>query len=118
MLQYKDGDIDQIARTCHSVHNAHCKDNFQEVIAWEDKSEDHREMVKNSIKLILNGTVNSPEEAHRIFVSIKQSKGWVYGKEFNAEDKVNPRLCTFKDLKNRERQKDNLFFAVVNSFKK
>ena len=110
--------LDQIARTCHEAHNQICKNNGQETIAWEDKSEAHHKTVKNSIKKILNGIIGSPEEAHMNFKFKKRKDGWTYGENYSTRARTNPRLCDFEELPEAERQKEEMFFAIARSFKK
>jgi len=109
---------EQIAMTCHAVHNVHCAENNQHVIPWEEKSDTHRAMVVIVVESILEGLIESPEEAHENFVAFKQAAGWRYGPEFSTQEKTNPRLCNYEALKKEEKAKDLYFFAVVNSYKK
>jgi hypothetical protein len=108
--------LERIAKACHEVHNVLCKNSGQKVTPWEEKSEEHRETVKNSVKKILSGIIQSPQEAHMNFVFQKRKDGWVYGERHSNRKKVSPRLCDWNDLPEVERQKEEYFFAVASSF--
>lgn len=110
--------LGKIAKACHAAHNQICKNHGQHVIPWENKSKEHHKTVKNSIKKILNGKINSPEEAHINFVEKKEKEGWEYGPEYSTKKKTNPRLCDWEELEDVEREKEEMFFAVASSFKK
>jgi len=108
----------QIAKTCHEVHNVLCKNNGMQVIPWEDKSPEHHAIVADSVEKIVKGIVRSPQEAHYNFVIGKRKDGWEYGPDYSTRNKTNPRLCSFDELEDIEREKEEYFFAVASSFKK
>ena len=70
----------------------------------------------NSVDKILNGVLKSPEDSHMNFVFMKREDGWQYGDNYSTRGKTNPRLCEWEELEDVERQKEEYFFAVVNSF--
>ena len=108
----------KIAMACHAVHNVLCENHGLQVIPWEDKSDEHQAIVLDSITKILDGHVDSPEDAHNNFVGMKMEDGWEYGDEYSTENKTNPRLCDYEDLDDIDRMKEEFFFAVASSFKK
>jgi len=108
----------QIAKTCHEVHNVLCAANGMQVIPWEEKSPEHQAIVISSVDKILNGILTTPEESHMNFMFMKREDGWKYGDSYSTRNKTNPRLCEWDELEEIERQKEEYFFAVVNSFKK
>ena len=108
--------IEQIAKTVHAVHLAYCKEVGETTQpSWDKVSNEHKDVVRNSIIQIINGTVKSSEDSHSIFFQSKLIQGWVYG-EYSIELKQNPRLVLFEELKITDRMKEILFFETVKSF--
>ena len=107
-----------IAHACHNAHNVLCANNGMQVIPWEDKSPEHQATVANSLDKILSGAIRTPQEAHVNFVMNKREDGWEYGENYSTRKKINPRLCSYEDLDDIERMKEELFFAVASSFRK
>jgi hypothetical protein len=108
----------QIAIACHNAHNVLCKYNDMKVTPWEEKSKEHRKIVENSVKKILKGKIGSPEEAHENFLAKKEAKGWSYADKYSEREMTNPRLCNWEELSAFDRQFEEMFFAVANSFNK
>lgn len=111
-------DIEQIARTCHSVHAAYMLQFNRSTIAWEFADGAHRETVRDSVTKIIHGEIRSAEEAHDNFVERKLADGWTYAETYSTELKTSPRLRLFGLLSAQEQAVDHIFFAVVKSFVK
>ena len=110
--------IEQIAKTAHSVHRAYCiANNISTQPEWDSVEQEHKEVVYNSIKSILNGEISSLEESHNKFVESKKSQGWTYGQQYDITKKTNPRLVPFENLNLSQKTKEMIFFECVNSFK-
>lgn len=54
----------------------------------------------------------SPEELHGSWMQAYFAMGWVYGSEYNLEDKTHPDLVPYADLGQLERDKDAVFVAL------
>ena len=109
--------IEQIAKTCHSVHRAYCTElNIPTQPEWDKVENEHRETVIDSITQILSGKIKSKEDSHNNFVNLKQMNGWVYGEVWDAVEKTNPRLVPFDELSDEHKVKEALFFECVKSF--
>ena len=54
----------------------------------------------------------SPEELHGSWMQAYFEMGWVYGKEYNRENKTHPDLVPYADLEQREQDKDAVFVAL------
>ena len=54
----------------------------------------------------------SPEELHGGWMQAYFSMGWIYGKEYNRENKTHPDLVPYSDLGQLERDKDAVFVAL------
>jgi len=108
----------QIAKACHNAHSVIAKNNGMKVIPWEDKSEEHKAVVINSIEKIVSGEIKSPEEAHENFVHMKEEFGWEFGPEYSTRFKTSPRLCDYEELTDVELQMEDTFFSVAVAFRK
>jgi hypothetical protein len=109
--------IEQIAKTAHAVHRAYCLEmDIPTQPKWEDVDSEHKDVVYNSIKHILSGSIKSAEDSHNKFVESKHARGWKFGEVYSIEDKLNPRLVDFNELTLEQRIKEKLFFECVISF--
>ena len=54
----------------------------------------------------------SPEELHGSWMQSYYSMGWVYGAEYNRENKTHPDLVPYSKLGQLERDKDAVFIAL------
>ena len=109
-------DITQIAKTCHAVHRAYCKQmGIETQPVWDEVSESHKDVIINSVLKILSGEINSKEESHFNFVMNKEAQGWKFG-IYSKENKTNPRLLPFEELRIEDQVKETLFFETVKSF--
>ena len=54
----------------------------------------------------------SPEELHGSWMQAYYSMGWVYGGEYNRENKIHPDLVPYAELGQLERDKDAVFIAL------
>ena len=54
----------------------------------------------------------SPEELHGSWMQAYLTMGWVYGEEYNRENKTHPDLVPYADLEQREQDKDAVFVSL------
>jgi len=54
----------------------------------------------------------SPEELHGSWMQAYLTMGWVYGQEYNRENKTHPDLVPYAQLGQLERDKDAVFIAL------
>jgi hypothetical protein len=106
----------QIAKTAHAVHVTFCNEMIIATQpAWDEISEEHRQVIISSVDKIVMGEITSKVESHNNFVAMKKSQGWRYG-QYNSDYKLNPRLVPFEELTLMDRIKESLFFETVKSF--
>ena len=55
---------------------------------------------------------SSPEELHGSWMQAYIVMGWVYGEEYNREDKIHPDLVPYVQLGQLEQDKDSVFVAL------
>ena len=109
--------IEQIAKTAHAIHRAYCLEmGISTQPKWENVENTHKDVVYNSIRHIMQGSIKSAEESHSKFVESKYAQGWRFGEVYSIEDKLNPRMVDFSRLTTEQRVKERLFFECVSSF--
>jgi len=54
----------------------------------------------------------SPEELHGGWMQAYIEMGWMYGEEYDRENKVHPDLVPYAELEQREQDKDAVFIAL------
>ena len=54
----------------------------------------------------------SPEELHGGWMQAYIEMGWVYGEEYDRENKIHPDLVPYNDLGQLEKDKDAVFVAL------
>ncbi len=54
----------------------------------------------------------SPEELHGSWMQSYFTMGWVYGEEYDRENKIHPDLVPYDQLGQLERDKDAVFIAL------
>ena len=55
---------------------------------------------------------HSPEELHGSWMQAYFAMGWVYGEEYDRENKVHPDLVPYAELGQLEQDKDSVFVAL------
>jgi hypothetical protein len=111
-LRYSDSEI---ARVCHEANRA-----LQVVqrdpapsLAWDEAPPWQREFAAECVEY--GRTSVSPEVLHRRWCDAKHADGWTLGDVKDAEAKTHPCLVPYDDLPQGERDKDDLFQAVVHA---
>jgi hypothetical protein len=109
--------IEQIAKTAHAIHIAYCLEmEIPTQPKWEDVENEHKDIVYNSVRQIIQGSIKSVEESHNKFVESKYAQGWRFGEVYSIKEKINPRIVDFSRLTLEQKIKGRLFFECVSSF--
>lgn len=106
----------QIAQVAHEANRAYCDatgDYSQ--ISWENAPEWQRKSAANGVHGILNGSIETPEDAHLSWLREKEADGWVVGAVKDADAKTHPCIVPYHQLPAEQQRKDALFFAVVKA---
>jgi len=81
--------------------------------AWEDREEAFRVQFIEVIERQCGPQrSNSPEELHGSWMQAYFAMGWVYGEEYDRENKIHPDLVPYVELGQLEQDKDAVFIAL------
>lgn len=81
---------------------------------WEQRDEKFRkQMVAYVSSLLILDKLPTPEEAHDSWVKAYEKMGWKFGETRNVEKKAHPDMLPFDQLHKAERDKDEIFLALV-----
>ena len=82
-------------------------------VLWDEREEPFREQFRKVIERQCGEQRSrSPEELHGSWMQAYFAMGWVYGPEYNRENKIHPDLVPYADLGQLERDKDAVFVAL------
>lgn len=105
-----------VARVAHEVNRAYCLANGDDsILPWPEAPADQIHSVLNGVRFLLEHPDATPAESHANWLRLKQSQGWTYGTEKDAEKRVHPCLVPYEQLPREQQVKDYLFHAVVRS---
>jgi len=80
---------------------------------WDKREEPFRDQFRQVIERQCGERRSrSPEELHGSWMQAYFAMGWVYGLEYNRENKTHPDLVPYADLGQLERDKDAVFVAL------
>ena len=80
---------------------------------WEEREEPFKRQFREVVERQCGEQRSkSPEELHGSWMQSYLSMGWVYGKEYNRENKTHPDLVPYNQLGQLEKDKDAVFVAL------
>ena len=80
---------------------------------WDEREEPFKAQFRKVIeRQCSDQRSRSPEELHGSWMQSYFLVGWVYGKEYNREEKIHPDLVPYSELGQLERDKDAVFVAL------
>jgi len=80
---------------------------------WDEREEPFKAQFRKVIeRQCSDQRSRSPEELHGSWMQSYFLMGWVYGKEYNREEKIHPDLVPYSELGQLERDKDAVFVAL------
>lgn len=106
--------IDSAARMAHEVNRAYCASmGDASQVPWAQAPEWQRDSSRAGVVAIVEGRIQNPGDAHRLWCEHKEADGWTHGPVKDAERKQHPCLVPFTALPASEQIKDHLFVATV-----
>ena len=82
-------------------------------VSWDDREQPFRDQFLEVIERQCGEQRSkSPEELHGSWMQAYFSMGWVYGNEYDKENKTHPDLVPYAQLNQLERDKDAVFVAL------
>ena len=110
--------VEQIAAVAHGANRAFCQSigdfshhDWSESPDWQKSSS-----VAGVEYVIRHLDAVTPQMMYSNWAHQKMNEGWVYGPEKDPVKKTHPCLAGYESLPDEQKQKDNLFIAVVKSF--
>lgn len=82
-------------------------------LPWAEREQDFKDQFLKVIERQCGEQRSkSPEELHGSWMQAYFSMGWVYGQEYDKENKTHPDLVPYADLQQQEQDKDAVFVAL------
>ena len=82
-------------------------------VVWDDREVPFRTQFREVIERQCGEQRSqSPEELHGSWMQAYYAMGWIYGPEYDREEKLHPDLVPYADLGQLERDKDAVFVAL------
>lgn len=109
--------IEDIARTTHSVNKVYCESigDFSQV-DW-DKAPDHiKKSVMDGVQFIALNPEAGPDASHNNWLKFKEQEGgWKYGPVKDLAKKEHPCFMPYNSLPEAQKLKDRFFTTVAKS---
>jgi len=80
---------------------------------WEKRDEAFRSQMTEYVEGLWGKALPTPEEAHDSWWRKYEEMGWKYGEVRDTVAKTHPDMVPFKELPKDERDKDEVFLALV-----
>ena len=81
---------------------------------WDDLNDERQmEIVATAQELLEDPT---PENAHKIWMEDRLSKGWKFGEKFDVDSRVSPYLVDYEELEDDIKWKDWLWVNTLTSY--
>ena len=82
-------------------------------VSWEEREAQFKKQFLEVIdRQCSDQRSQSPEELHGSWMQAYYDMGWVYGPEYDRENKIHPDLVPYANLGQLERDKDAVFVAL------
>ena len=113
---FTNAEIDLIARTCHETNRIlQTANNEEPSLPWHLAPKWQKDSAIEGVLNALNG--QTAEELHISWVEHKLAEGWIWGPVKDEALKTHPCIDSYSELPEEQKIKDEMFRAVVKSFK-
>lgn len=107
-------DVEKVAHVCHEANRALQIINEEEPSPhWMEAPEWQVQSAFEGVESALDG--QTPEQLHESWCNHKYTEGWVYGPVKDSKEKTHPCLVPYAELPLEQREKDHVFYAIVQS---
>lgn len=108
--------IDDAARVFHETLRTYRIATGDRVLpSWDETTEENRDTGREFVQVVVDDPSISPETHHERWVAWRFYRGWRWGEVYDAEAKVNPSMCPFRDLPIHKRTEAEMMVALVKS---
>jgi len=113
-----DEQISKIAKVCHAVNRAYAE-RAEGVCgeSWEECSQATRESAIRGVIFKIDNPESTPRDIHEKWLKDKIDNGWIWGTTKNESRKFHPCCMAYGSLPEKQKTKDYLFMAVIDSMK-
>ena len=80
---------------------------------WDDRPFEFREQMVERVERACQEGLGTTEQEHESWMRAYEAMGWTYGETYDAKGKRHPDLVPYSQLGRRERDKDEVFIALV-----
>ncbi len=109
--------VEQIAEICHNANRAYQKSLGEEGVSWERAPKGIKDSVIAGVAYRLNNPLSIPDGQHDNWLKDKIKDGFTFGEKKSIKDKTHPCILPYAQLPEEQRIKDELFVAIVDTFK-
>ncbi len=106
----------QIAEMCHEANRLYSRaQQCVTSVKWQKLDGATHNGYAEAVDHVRRNPEITPEELHDRWCEVKTAEGWTPGGKMDRVAKVHPCLKAYDELNERERLKDVLFLAIVNT---
>lgn len=106
-------DILRAAEACHKVNNVIRELAGEEVIPWEETTEEIRQSAISGVQQVVKNPDITAADIHGEWMSYKKKQGWIYGEERDENKKTHPGMRPFSELDKFDKLKDSAFVVTA-----
>lgn len=108
--------LEEIAKVAYEVNRAYCEsiDN-PSGSPWNYADKWQKESAISGVKYRLENPNATPEDQHEKWCESKLKDGWKYGILKDEESKEHPCLIPYNLLSSKQKSKDHIYVAVVDT---
>ena len=107
--------VNDIAKVAYEANRAYNKALGISQVKWELFPEENKRYYVDGVQSVLDNPDITPEGLHNEWLRAKVNDGWTYGHVTNEGMKIHHCLVPYEDLPVKQKAKDYIFHAIVES---